>query len=79
MGLMNMCGNLTYYALSANLIGYFLDMGMCKLSNDDLPTVDVLPIFTNPDTNTSMMIDVPVDCRIAFATCLADEEQVRCP
>ena len=56
------------------MIGWLLDQGKCKLSYD-LPDVNVLPSFTNPDTNTSMEINVPVDCHTTFATCLADNEQ----
>jgi ACS family glucarate transporter-like MFS transporter len=74
MGLMNMCGNLTYYALSANIIGYLLDRGKCKLSYD-LPEVDALATFVNPDTNTTMFLGVDGECKSALTSCLADNEQ----
>lgn len=33
-GIMNGCGNVTYYALSATLIGDFLKAGGCDLGTD---------------------------------------------
>lgn len=74
MGLMNMAGNLTYYALSANIIGYLLDLGKCKLSND-LPEVSALATFVDLDNNATMFLTVSGDCGDALQTCLADSEQ----
>lgn len=74
MGLINCCGNLTYYAISANLIGYFFDKGRCKLSYD-LPDIKAMATFVVPDTNDTMSLDVSGDCQSGLKQCLANNEQ----
>lgn len=73
MGLMNMASNLTYYALSANIIGYLLDLGKCTTT--PLPAVNSLATFVDPDNNSTMFLTVSGDCADAIQTCLADSEQ----
>ena len=74
MGLINMCGNLTYYAISANLIGYLLDRGKCKLSYD-LPQVDAIATFVIPNTNETKFLGVSGDCQSGLQSCVANMEQ----
>ena len=57
-----------------SIIGYLLDRGKCKLSYD-LPEVDALATFVNPDTNTTMFLGVDGECKSALTSCLADNEQ----
>ena len=74
MGLINMCSNLTYYAISANVIGYLLDLGKCKLSYD-LPDIDAVATFVVPNTNETRLLGVSGDCQSGLQQCLADMEQ----
>ena len=63
-----------YYAISANLIGYLLDLGKCKLSND-LPHIDAVATFVVPNTNETRFLGVSGDCQSGLEQCLANMEQ----